>query len=170
MRTLVERYQHRVLAVVIGVIRSREDALEIVQETFIRAFRNLHGFRGNSSFYTWIYRIAINLSIDLQRRESKRSTIEFDETLPPAGGGEILDAARRGDDTYARVKNRELVAKIFQAMESLTPEHRAVILLREVDGLSYEEISESLDCSLGTVMSRLHYARKQLQAKLKEML
>ena len=84
LQMLAERYQRRVLGVVIGMVRNPEDAREVVQETFVRAFRNLAGFKGDSSFYTWLYRIAVNLAIDLQRRESKRSSVEFDETQPPS--------------------------------------------------------------------------------------
>ncbi len=170
MQLLMERYQRRVLAVVIAMVRNPDDAAEVVQEAFIRAFRNISGFKGDSSFYTWIYRIAVNLAIDHQRRESKRGGYEFDETLPPheepiGDGGEKL-----GRDPFDRVRDRELGKKIFDAIEDLTAPHRAVILLREIEGLSYEEISEVLECSMGTVMSRLHYARKKLQERLKETL
>ena len=172
-RQLVERYQRRVLGVAIGMVRNPDDAREVVQETFVRAFRNLDGFKGDSSFYTWLYRIAVNQAIDLQRRESKRPTVEFDETISVADGvfaplGQSGKAG--GEDPFDAVRNRELGKKIFEAIESLTPDHQAVILLREIEGLSYEEISQALDCSLGTVMSRLHYARKKLQARLKELL
>ncbi|MFT4569935.1 MAG: RNA polymerase sigma-70 factor (ECF subfamily) [Hyphomicrobiaceae bacterium] len=170
MQELMARYQRRVLAVVIGMLRNPDDAAEVVQETFLRAFRKIEGFKGDSSFYTWVYRIAVNLAIDHKRRKSNSGGVEFDETLPPAEdavgqGGEIL-----GRDPFQRVRDRELGRKIFEAIEDLTPNHRAVILLREIEGLSYEEISEVLECSMGTVMSRLHYARKQLQARLQEIL
>lgn len=170
MQQLMERYQRRVLAVVIGMLRNPDDASEVVQEAFIKAFRNIGGFKGDSSFYTWIYRIAVNVSIDHKRKESKRSGVEFDESLPPdedpiGDGGEKL-----GRDPFDRVRDRELGRKIFDAIDDLTPNHRAVILLREVEGLSYDEISEVLECSIGTVMSRLHYARKKLQERLTETL
>jgi RNA polymerase sigma-70 factor (ECF subfamily) len=167
---LVERYQRRILGVVVGMVRNPEDAREVVQETFVRAFRNLDGFKGDSSFYTWLYRIAVNQAIDLQRRDAKRPTVEFDETL--AAGAEAVDSGGKtgGEDPFDSVRNRELGRKIFDAIDGLTPDHRAVILLREIEGLSYEEISQALGCSLGTVMSRLHYARKKLQVKLKDLL
>ncbi len=170
LRMLAERYHRRILGVVVGMVRNPDDALEVVQETFVRVFRNLDGFKGDSSFYTWLYRIAVNLAIDLQRREGKRSNVEFDETLPPADAGALSAGPASGEDPFETVRNRELGNKIFRAIEGLTPDHRAVILLREIEGLSYEEISDALDCSLGTVMSRLHYARKKLQSKLKELL
>jgi RNA polymerase sigma-70 factor (ECF subfamily) len=171
LRQLYERYHRRVLAVVVGMVRNPEDAREIVQDTFVRAFRSLDSFKGDSSFYTWLYRIAVNRAIDLQRRGSKFQSTEFDETI---GMGDDASATSgsvaTSEDPFHAVRNRELARKISEAIESLTPDHRAVILLREIEGLSYEEISEVMDCSLGTVMSRLHYARKKLQAKLKELL
>jgi len=152
------------------MVRNPDDAREVVQETFVRAFRNLDAFKGDSSFYTWLYRIAVNLAIDLQRKEHKRGSVEYDETQPVDEAALAFGGKTRGEDPFESVRNRELGAKIFDAIEGLTPDHRAVILLREIEGLSYEEISQVLGCSLGTVMSRLHYARKKLQAKLKDML
>lgn len=170
LRDLAERYQRRLLGVAIGMVRNPEDAREIVQETFVRAFRNLHGFKGDSSFYTWLYRIAVNQSIDFKRREAKRPQAEYDEAQSPGDAALAFGGRVTGEDPFDAIRNRELGSKIFEAIEDLTPDHRAVILLREIEGLSYEEISETLDCSLGTVMSRLHYARKKLQSKLKEIL
>jgi len=170
VQQLLERYERRLLSVIIGMVRNPEDAREILQETFVRAFRNLDGFKGESSFYTWIYRIAMNLAIDHQRRGGKRPLVEFDDNVGVKEDAVGEGSATLGIDPFKNVRSRELGKKIFEAIESLTPDHRAVILLREIDGLSYEEISEVLDCSLGTVMSRLHYARKKLQSRLQEML
>lgn len=170
MQQLVERYQRRVLAVVLGMVGNPEDAREIVQDAFIRAFRGLDRFKGDSSFYTWIYRIAVNLAIDSQRRDSRRPTVEYDEALPPGEDPIGSGGVEMGRDPFRSVRNRELGRRIFEAIDGLTPNHRAVILLREVEGLSYEEIASTLEISLGTVMSRLHYARKKLQARLEELL
>ncbi len=170
MQQLMERYQGRLTGVAVGMLKNPDDASEVVQETFIRVFRNLAGFKGDSSFYTWVYRIAVNLAIDFKRRQAKRPLVEFDESLPPSEEPIGSGAHDLGEDPFKRVRNRELGRKIFQAMDDLTPDHRAVILLREIDGLSYEEISKVLDCSMGTVMSRLHYARKKLQTRLTELL
>jgi len=171
LRQLYERYHRRVLALVVGMVRNPEDAREIVQDTFVRAFRSLDSFKGDSSFYTWLYRIAVNRAIDLQRRGSKFQRTEFDESIALGEEASSTSASfAASEDPFHAVRNRELGRKISEAIESLTPDHRAVILLREIEGLSYEEISEVMDCSLGTVMSRLHYARKKLQAKLKELL
>jgi RNA polymerase sigma-70 factor (ECF subfamily) len=171
LRHLFERHQRRLLAVLVGMVRNPEDAREIVQDTFVRAFRSLDSFKGDSSFYTWLYRIAVNRAIDLQRRGARFQSTEFDEAVATGDEHSISSGGfAASEDPFDAVRNRELGSKIAEAIESLTPDHRAVILLREIEGLSYEEISEVMDCSLGTVMSRLHYARKKLQAKLKELL
>ncbi len=170
MEALVVRYQRRLVSVAVGMLKNPDDAAEVVQETFIRIFRNLDGFKGDSSFYTWAYRIAVNLAIDFQRRESKRTAVEFDEAAPPTSSESLPSGALQiGRDPFVQTRNRELGRRIFDAIENLTPDHRAVILLREIDGQSYEEIAESLQISIGTVMSRLHYARKNLQKHLSEL-
>jgi RNA polymerase sigma-70 factor (ECF subfamily) len=173
-RELFDRYQRRILGVVTGMVHDREAALEVTQETFIKAYRSLGAFKGDASFYTWIYRIAVNLAIDYQRREWRRPIVE----APRATSGDAptegpLDRAADEDpakDPFEVVKNAELRERVRQAIDELTPDHRAVILLRELEGLSYEEISQVMECSKGTVMSRLHYARKKLQSRLKEFL
>jgi RNA polymerase sigma-70 factor, ECF subfamily len=166
-RGLVERYQRKVAALALGMLRNREDALDIVQDTFTKAFQSLDKFKGDSSFYTWIYRIGVNLCIDHQRRESRYVQVGGDldepgeEVAPPSP--EDLER----DEPFETARSTEIGTHLVEAINELTPEHRAVILLREVDGLSYEEISQVLDCPKGTVMSRLHYARRQLQARLR---
>jgi RNA polymerase sigma-70 factor, ECF subfamily len=164
-RQLVERYQRKVAALAVGMLRSREDALDIVQDTFTKAYQSLDKFKGDSSFYTWVYRIAVNLCIDHQRREGRYVQVADaddagDELVPPSPD-ELAH-----DEPFERARSRQIGSRVSAAINELTPEHRAVILLREVDGLSYEEISQVLDCPKGTVMSRLHYARRQLQARL----
>jgi RNA polymerase sigma-70 factor (ECF subfamily) len=167
-RELVERYQRKVYAVLLGMLHDHDAAWETSQETFIKALRNLDQFKGEAAFYTWLYRIAVNLAIDYQRREWRRPvTSVADDTVEAQAG--VQEELRR-DDPFRRVRNRELGERVRAAIEQLTPEHRAAILLREVEGLSYEEISRVLGCAKGTVMSRLHYARKKLQALLKDCL
>lgn len=158
---LVARYYAKVFMVALGILNQREDALEIAQETFFRAFRKIRGFRGGATFYTWIYRIAVNLSIDFQRRQ-KRTPMEFRETLDQISEEQIDSAS----DPYRDLQKSELGKRLLAAIDDLTPDHKTVIVLRTVEGLSYKEISRILGCSEGTVMSRLHYARKKLQEKL----
>jgi RNA polymerase sigma-70 factor (ECF subfamily) len=172
-RELVERYQRRISTLALGMLRNREDALDVVQETFTKAYQSLDRFKGDASFYTWTYRIAVNLCIDHQRREAKlplatneprqgeRSTDRAEDALAA-----LPDSSEQGDP-YQRTRDAEIARNLHRAIADLTPEHRAVILLREVDGLSYEEISHVLEVPKGTVMSRLHYARRQLQERLR---
>ena len=169
-RELVERYQRKIATLALGMLRNREDALDVVQETFTKAFQSLDRFKGDASFYTWTYRIAVNLCIDHQRREAKMPVASpephesGDRAVDPVAL--LVDGAEQGDP-FQRTLDSEIAGRLSTAIAELTPEHRAVILLREVDGLSYEEISRVLDRPKGTVMSRLHYARRQLQERLR---
>ena len=171
-RTLVERYQHKVTALATGMLRNRDDALDVVQDTFTKAYQSLDRFKGESSFYTWLYRITLNQCIDHQRRTARMPSAPLESAETPEESPTInaaRDDAER-DDPLQRVHESEVGQRIRQAISELTPEHRAVILLREVEGLSYEEISRALECPKGTVMSRLHYARRQLQGRLRGLL
>jgi len=159
---LVERYQRRVVGVALAVVHNPEDALELAQETFVRAYENLASFESRSSFSTWLYRIAANLAIDLHRRERRHSFVRGEEA-----DSEIDRLPSPTGDSFAEYSRGELNRRLRAALEELTPEHRAVILLREVEGLSYDEISDILHCPRGTIMSRLHYARNRLRAILK---
>lgn len=165
---LVERYQRKVYAVTLGMLHDHEAAWETAQETFIKALRSLDQFRGEASFYTWLYRIAVNLAIDFQRREWRRPVVDVAEGVVETQ--ETIQDDLRRNDPFRLVRNREIGERVRAAIDELTPEHRAVILLREVEGLSYEEISRVMQCAKGTVMSRLHYARKKLQSALKDLL
>lgn len=162
---LVSRYHQKVYLVILGLLRNREDALEVAQETFLRAYRKIGGFQGGSSFYTWLYRIGVNLAIDAQRRQ-KRNPLDFRDSMD--GVFESQNEVAR--DPFAEAHDRELREGLIKAINELTPEHKAVIVLRTVEGLSYKEIGAILGCSEGTVMSRLHYARKKLQEKLSPFL
>ncbi len=169
-RVLVERYQRKVLSVATGMLHNRDDAMEVTQEAFVKAYRSLDRFKGESSFYTWLYRIVVNLAIDRRRREKRHGTVALEDR---PGGGEDLEAdlpSQRLSDPYQQAKSRELGGRIREAIDELTPDQKAAILLREVEGLSYDEISQVMQCPKGTVMSRLHYARKALQEKLSDYL
>jgi RNA polymerase sigma-70 factor (ECF subfamily) len=166
-RELVERYQRKVIAIAFGMLHDQEDALDVSQEAFAKVFTGIQQFKEEASFYTWLYRIVINLAIDRQRQKSRQPLLERDdqEENESARIEAIPDVASA--DPYERVKDKELGERIRAAIDELTPAHKAVILLRELEDLSYEEISEVLQCSRGTVMSRLHYARKRLQSRLR---
>ena len=173
-RELVERYQRKIVSVALGMVNNPEDALEIAQETFVKAFQSLGKFKGESSFYTWLYRIVVNRAIDFRRRERRHPTVALEDRGGPGGslgeGYEEILKEERPTDPYQQTQAREIGDRVTAAINELTPDHKAVILLREVEGLSYDEISRVMQCSKGTVMSRLHYARKKLQKKLKDCL
>lgn len=175
-RELVEQYQHRVYAIALSILGNPEDARDISQEAFLKAYRNLGSFRGQSSFYTWLYRIVFNLSVDLSRRRYRHREVSVGDSLgyermsadesAPLGHSTNLATDLPGPEEV--LDRSELGVGIKEAMDSLSPEHRAVVILREVDGLSYAEISDVVGCSKGTVMSRLYHARKRLQRSLAE--
>jgi RNA polymerase sigma-70 factor (ECF subfamily) len=169
-RELVERYQRKIAALALGMLRNREDALDVVQETFTKAYESLGRFKGDAAFYTWVYRIAYNLCVDHQRRSAKQPQTSFDAEEPGQGPPTVLADGPRPDQPFDRARDSEIARRVREAIADLTPDHRAVILLRELEGLSYAEISQVLECPKGTVMSRLHYARRQLQNRLRGLL
>jgi len=171
-RRLVERYQRKVYNLAFGMVHNPEDAMELVQESFVKAYRNLDRFQGSSSFYTWLYRITVNVCIDFLRREKKGSApLDYDDSVAhheDVNQGEWPLVSSVGTETPARVQSRrELAEQIQRALDSLSEAHRRIILLREVEGLSYQEIAEVLDIPKGTVMSRLFHARQNLQRMLR---
>lgn len=163
-RSLVERYQERVYGLAFEILKSREDAEDVAQESFVKAYLSITEFKGESSFYTWLYRIVYNMAIDFKRKIARRGgeKAEFDETVAYDADG-ILGRVEGPQEQILRQEQRH---QIRAALDSISEEHRVVITLREVDGLSYEEIAKVTGISRGTVMSRLHYARKKVQSVL----
>jgi len=162
---LVERYRGRAFAVAVGIVGDGDDALDVVQDSFIKAYYKLKEFRFGSNFYTWFYRLLVNQAIDRWRKTSRSSEVRFDESW--------LSEEESPPGSYAYPKtpeevalDRELGDALQRAIAALPEYHRAVILLREVEGMEYGEIAKTLDCSVGTVMSRLHYARGKLKEAL----
>src|ERR1700733_14800276 len=152
---LVVKYQSRLFAMICCMVGDENDAWDLAQEGFVKAWRSIQRFKSCSSFYTWLYRITVNLAIDLLHRRGRRSEVELDDALPS-----FLPGPRAN---YERVEIRE---EINAALAQLSPEHRVVIVMREIEDMTYLEIAEILDLSQGTVMSRLFYARKRLQSLL----
>lgn len=166
-RPLVERYQSRLYSMVLGMVRDSEEARDIVQNAFIKAYQSLGSFRIESSFYTWLYRIAMNLAIDACRKTKRRRTTGYDEAVASRDDDGAILELHHVDSPQRALQRKQLQEKIFRALDELSEDQREVILLREVEGLSYKEIAEAMDIPEGTVMSRLFYARKRLQTLLK---
>jgi RNA polymerase sigma-70 factor (ECF subfamily) len=169
-RRLVERHQRRAFAVAFALVRDENDARELVQDAFLRAFKNLPTFQGGSSFFTWLYRIVTNLGIDLIRKPGRRQTSDLEENRLDLEDGVDLDlpfvSRLDGGDPADVVRRREIGARVQVALDALPSYHRAVIVMREIDGLSYEEMAKVMDVSKGTIMSRLFHARQKLQRAL----
>lgn len=159
---LVERYSSRIRGAAFDILRNREEAEDITQETFVKAYISIQSFKGDSSFYTWLFRIAYNLAIDLKRKQTRRGGehLEFDESKDVN-----RSSVEKPDEALMR---KELGETVQAALSELSDEHRAALVLREVDGLSYDEISDAIGVPRGTVMSRIFYARKALQKRLAE--
>jgi RNA polymerase sigma-70 factor (ECF subfamily) len=165
---LVTRYRGKVYGMCFHLVQNEQDAWDIAQDAFIKAWRALPSFKLDAAFYTWIYRIAHNCSYDFLRKRRIQGDGEFDDEIHrdvAAGAEAVPKGSARPDHA---LKNKELGARINAAIAQLSPEHRVVILMREVEGLSYEEIAAATENQLGTVMSRLFYARKKLQELLKD--
>jgi RNA polymerase sigma-70 factor (ECF subfamily) len=168
-RTLVVRYQRKVYAVALGVVKDSDLAWDVAQEAFVRVHAHLGEFEGKSSFSTWLLRIATHLAIDSVRRERRSQKDELDDVAEGdlAEGGEGILATALGNDPRENLLRRELAGKIQDALATLPEKHRTILVLREVEGLSYEELAQRLDLHKGTVMSRLFHARKKMQAALR---
>ncbi len=165
---LITLHREKIYMHIYQIVRNEEDALDLTQETFIRAWKSLPRFDGKASLTSWLYRIATNASIDLCRKRQHRPQTEL-ETGPMH-----IDAASRTtpfqpDAPGTGHDRAEIRRRVDLAFAELSPEHRAVIALKEIEDLSYEEIAHRVGCSVGTVMSRLFYARKKLQSLLSDL-
>jgi RNA polymerase sigma-70 factor (ECF subfamily) len=168
---LVGRFRNRVYGMIYNMVHNEQDAWDLAQDSFVKAWKSIGRFRGQSSFYTWIYRIVMNVTIDwLRKKQVKGGGAEFDDAIQLK---EIDPASRTVPHAEAlpheRMAHQEIRGRIEAAIAQLSPEHRAVILMKEIEDMQYHEIAESLGCSIGTVMSRLFYARKKLQNLLRDV-
>lgn len=167
---LVRRYQQRIYATVYHMTSHHEDAADLTQETFIKAYQALKSFKGDSSFFTWVYRIAVNKTINfLKQRKNKMHMSLNDLDINPENDPDLV--ALVSDKTPRREANlTELNEKLNEAMMRLSDVHRLVVTMHDIQGLPHEEIGKVLGCNTGTVRSRLFYARQQLQAFLSEFI
>lgn len=166
---LVRKYQHRIVKLVGRYVRNPDDALDVAQESFVKAYRALANFRGESAFYTWLYRIAINTAknhlVALGRRPRE---VDLEG---PDGEEANIDDLQQDDETPEKILLvDEIRNTILRTIDNLPEDLRTAIVLREVEGLSYEEIAEAMDCPIGTVRSRIFRAREAIDAKLKPLM
>jgi RNA polymerase sigma factor (sigma-70 family) len=165
---LIFKYRERLYGVIYHMTSNREDASDLTQDAFIKAFQAINRFQGQSSFFTWLYRIAINATLSHLRKNRFKSFLSLDTVNSEEPVSQELISAltdKTGSDRDAFV--HELQEKLNEAMQKLSIKHRTVITLFEIDGLSHQEIADVMDCSVGTVRSRLHYAKQLLQAEMK---
>lgn len=165
---LVTAFHERVYGVIYRMVNNAELAQELEQRAWIKAWRHIRSYKGDSQFFTWLYRIAINAALDEHRRQVRKREVSLDDVRdddrPP-----IAEPRAPVDTRPDRAVEREEFWRVFEsALQQLSPEHRAALVLREVEGLSYEEIARALGCRIGTVMSRLFYARRHLQSLLRD--
>jgi RNA polymerase sigma-70 factor (ECF subfamily) len=158
---LVRRHQDRAFNLAFQILRNREDALDVAQEAFVKAFGSLAGFKRAASFTTWLHRIVVNLAIDCLRRRRRIEGAEFDDRR--AGSGKAAADGEAADDPAGELELKQVRALLARGIATLPPAQRAVLVLREIEGMSYDDIARTVGCSLGTVMSRLFYGRRKLQ-------
>jgi RNA polymerase sigma-70 factor, ECF subfamily len=169
-REIVERHQRRAHAVAYGLVRNPEDAREVVQEAFIRVYKHVGEFAGQASFSTWLYRIVVNLAIDTLRKRAPGRAVELEDHTDLEGAPDELLPVRGAFDPQEALGRKRLLEAMQTALDKLPPYHRAVILLRELEGMSYEDMAQTLNVSKGTIMSRLFHARRKMQVMLRESL
>ena len=157
---LVSRYQDRAYNVAYQILRHHEDALDVAQEAFARAYVSIARFQGKAGFYTWLYRILVNLAIDQTRARGRQNPVPRDDPEREVALREMTA------DPGASLESKEIGERIARAMATLPVQQRSALTLREIDGLSYQEIARIMKCSIGTVMSRLYAARQKLQQLL----
>jgi len=174
-KLLVERYQRKIYSVALGMLKDKEEAKDVAQEAFVKVYRYIDHFKGDASFYTWLYRITVNICIDVMRKKgstSGRESVEFDESvkmdIAEANIGAV--GSRLGTNPQKSALRAELAQRITDAIHQIPEAHRKILLLREVEGMSYEDLARTLNIPKGTVMSRLFHARLKMQKILGEYL
>lgn len=166
---LVLRYQHRVVKLVARLLRDPTEAEDVAQDAFVKAYRALGSFRGDSAFYTWLYRIAVNTARNSMASRQRRP-LDYEADLNESEQAAVESRMRHGDTPEAAALSDEIHRTVNHAVEQLPEDLRTAIILREIEGLSYEEIAEAMDCPVGTVRSRIFRAREAIDRSLKPLL
>jgi RNA polymerase sigma-70 factor (ECF subfamily) len=167
---LILKYRERLYSVIYNMTGNREDTADLAQDTFIKAFQSINRFQGNATFFTWLYRIAVNSTVTHLRKNRLRTFFSLEKVVEEGKNSEIISALTDKSGAERDTFVKELQEKLNDALQKLSISHRTVITLFEIDELSHAEIAEVMDCSVGTVRSRLHYAKQLLQAELQPYL
>jgi len=166
--TLVQKYREKIFSVIYNMTSNREDASDLTQDTFIKAFQAIGRFKGKSSFFTWIYRIAINTTMTFLKKRSRRRYISYEKIDEEVSNSDIFEHLTAKNRTEKGALVQELQEKLNDSLQKLSPKHRTVVILHEIEGLNHADIAEITKTSIGTVRSRLHYAKQQLQSYLQD--
>ncbi|MEW6535387.1 MAG: sigma-70 family RNA polymerase sigma factor [Candidatus Auribacterota bacterium] len=165
---IVRRYESKVLGVLYGMMRNSDDARDVAQDVFVKAYKSVDKFRGDSKLYTWLYRITVNMAIDYMRKKQKKAKVEYNDEVKISDDNPAVPVDRISPSKT--VQNKELRTKLQEAIEQLPEEQKSTFVLREMQDMSYQEIAGVMNCSVGTVMSRLFYARKKVRDMIKPYL
>ena len=169
--SIMVHYRDRLFGVIYNMTFNHEDAADLTQEAFVKAFRSLGKFKGKSSFFTWLYRIGVNMTLSHIQRKKTRKFFSFDQISEEYGTGKEFEKFSSSESSSVRnTLLNELHQKLNEALLKLSDKHRTIVVLFEIDGLSHKEISTIMKCTEGTVRSRLHYAKLQLQSLLSDYL
>lgn len=166
---LVKTFHQRVYGVAYGLVNNEDDAKDLAQQTWVKVWNKLGSFKEDAGFFTWVYRITSNTCMDFLRSKARRREEALPDTLEPVPDPRVERAPSEVSRPDRETQRAEIRAVFEEALAELSPEHRLALTLREVDGLSYEEIAKVMGCRKGTVMSRIYYARQRMQEKLGEL-
>ena len=167
---LVERYHGKIYGLTYNMTSNREDAEDLTQEVFVKAFEALPRFKGNSSFYTWLYRIAVNKTINYRKKRNRKRALSLDQFDQEIKMDEAYHDLTAKGSPLRSISLSELQEKLNEALQKLSEKHRTVVVMHDMQGIPHEEIAKVVKASVGTVRSRLFYARRQMQAELTEFM
>lgn len=165
---LVERYHGKIYGLTYNMTSNREDAEDLTQEVFVKAFQALPRFKGKSSFYTWLYRIAVNKTINYRKKRNRKRALSLDQFDQEIKTDEVYHDLTSKGSPLRNVSLTELQKKMNEALQTLSEKHRTVVVMHDMQGIPHEEIAKVVGASVGTIRSRLFYARRQMQAELSE--
>lgn len=167
---LVERYHAKIYGLTYNMTSNREDAEDLTQEVFVKAYEALPRFKGNASFYTWLYRIAVNKTINYRKKRNRKRALSLDQFDQEIKLDDVYHSLAAKGSPLRNISLSELQEKLNEALQNLSEKHRTVVVMHDMQGIPHEEIAKVVKASVGTVRSRLFYARRQMQAELAEFM